>query len=157
MTGKHNFTFRVRVQGLKGQLHSSQSKLFLSISVLSMLWSKQVLFLITFSFRRYFTFLTRSTSQRAWTLIVKRLFKRLFLRHSASFTLLWKVAHVYCDKLRSSFFWAKSRFSYCCMQPDVNWGALDYQTIFKNCFFYDFLYFSKKGDAQWYMWSGSYN
>ena len=57
MTDKHNFTFRVRVQGLKGQLQRSQSKLFLSKSILSMLWSKQFLSLLIFKLRGYFTFL----------------------------------------------------------------------------------------------------
>ena len=95
MTDKHNFTFRVRVQELKGQLQSSHSKLFLSISISSMLWSKQVLFSTTFSFRGYYTFLIRSTSRWVWTLIVKRLFKRLFLRHSACLALLWWVTHAY--------------------------------------------------------------
>ena len=45
MTDKHNFTFRVRVQGLKGQPQSSHSKSFFNESILSILWSKPFLFM----------------------------------------------------------------------------------------------------------------
>ena len=98
MTGKHDFTFRVRVQGLKGQLQSSQLKSFLSISISSMLWSKQFLSLLIFKLRGYFTFLTRSTSSGGWLLNVARFFTESFLRHSVRSTQLWCVAHVYKDK-----------------------------------------------------------
>ena len=98
MTDKHNFTFRVRVQGLKGQLQRSQSKLFLSKSISSMLWSNQFLSLLIFKLRGYFTFLTRSTSSGGWLLNVARFFTESFLRHSVCSTQLWCVAHVYKDK-----------------------------------------------------------
>ena len=98
MTDKHNFMFRVRVQGLKGQLQSSPSKSFLSKSISSMLWSKQFLSLLIFKLRGYFTFLTRSTSSGGWLLNVARFFTESFLRHSVRSTQLWCVAHVYKDK-----------------------------------------------------------
>ena len=98
MTDKHNYTFRVRVQGLKGQLQSSPSKSFLSKSISSMLWSKQFLSLLIFKLRGYFTFLTRSTSSGGWLLNVARFFTESFLRHSVRSTQLWCVAHVYKDK-----------------------------------------------------------
>ena len=98
MTDKHNFTFRVRVQGLKGQLQSSPSKSFLSKSISSMLLWKQFLTLLLFKLRGYSTFFTRSTSSGGWLLNVARFFTESFLRHSVRSTQLWCVAHVYKDK-----------------------------------------------------------
>ena len=116
MTDKHNFTFRVRVQGLKGQLQRSQSKLFLSKSISSMLWSKQFLSLLIFRLRGYFTFLTRSTSSWGWLLNVVRFFTRRFLRHSVCSTQLWCVAHVHKVKKRNICF---SRYIAVCLPLHV--------------------------------------
>ena len=116
MTDKHNFTFRVRVQGLKGQPQSSHSKSFFNESILSMLWSKPFLFMTTFNFWGYITFLTRSTSSWVGTPNVKRLFKRRFLRHSVCSTQLWCVAHMYKDKKRMMCF---SRYITVCLPLHV--------------------------------------
>ena len=116
MTDKHNFTFRVRVQGLKGQLQRSQSKLFLSKSISFMLWSKQFLSLLIFKLRGYFTFLTRSTSSWGWLLNVVRFFTRRFLRHSVCSTQLWCVAHVHKVKKRNICF---SRYIAVCLPLHV--------------------------------------
>ena len=148
MTDEHNYTFRVRVQELKGQLQRSQSKLFLSESISSILWSKQFLFLSTFRFNFFSLVLLDLLLHEDEYLMQSGFLSGVFcvtLRVSLS-----------CNKLhtciktnqRRSFFQSRLHFTYRCMRSESNEAALFNQTISKNQFCYDFLCFCEKDGAQ---------